>query len=636
MIVENRRVKLLKKIKEVYNRQVFVKNKENYSTYRLLLFFFSIRGQKRIFTFIGKVFRYFWRMVFGGPELDDLIYHKWRKKNIPGKAELLRYEQQVNELKEKPLISIVLPVYQPNITYFNAAIASVKKQVYPHWELCIADDFSQDPELDKKLDELTKSDERIKVIKRQRNGHISECSNSALELATANWVCFMDQDDLLAPDALFHFVVKINNTPTADLIYSDEDKIHPRYKFIHPHFKPDWSPDNFLSRNYLGHLVMVRKQLVDQVGGFRKGFEGSQDYDLLLRITELTQNIEHIPKILYHWRMHAGSTALNEEAKDYAFDSGVKALNEAFQRRKVDATAQLQQGRPGFYTVSYALQSEPLVSIIIPTRNNAEVLSTCLDSVFNQTSYPHFEVIVINNNSNEQALFDLLDKWEQRESKRFKRLDLAYDFNFSKLMNDGVKEAGGEYLLLLNNDTEVLQPNWIENMLQHAQRSEIGAVGVKLIFPNDTIQHGGVIIGIGGIAGHAFITLDRHKPGYFYYLTSVNNFSAVTAACLMVSKEKYQQVGGFDETLAVEYNDVDFCLKLVEAGFYNVFTSDVELYHYESLTRGHPHATRESYKRHLKEVKYFKSRWQHFIDTDPFYNPNLSKISGRFEPNVFD
>jgi GT2 family glycosyltransferase len=627
-------VRLIRKIKEVYKRQVFVQSRESWSAYRFFVFFFSLKGQKRILKFVGKIMRYCWRMVFGGSQLDELAYAKWRKKNTPGKRELVSYRAHIDKLHDKPLISIVIPVFQPNLVFFNEAVNAVRNQLYPHWELCLADDCSNDPKLSKRLSELAAEDARIKVIERKENGHISACSNTALSLATGQWVSFMDQDDLIPPDALYHFACRINEEPEADLIYSDEDKITARKRFVQPHFKPAWCPDNFLSRNYLGHLVVVRHELVKQAGGFRLGFEGSQDYDLLLRITEHTNKIAHLPRVLYHWRMHEGSTAMNEEAKHYAFDSGVKALNEAFQRRNSNATAVLQENKPGFYTVNYALETTPKVSIIIPTRNNAAVLSTCLTSIFERSSYTNFNVILINNNSNEQALFDLLDHWQEKESERFTRLDLPYEFNFSKLMNDGVKASNSDYILLLNNDTEVLQENWIENMLCHAQRKEVGAVGVKLIFPNDTIQHGGVVIGMGGVAGHTFIGLGRDEPGYFYYLTSVSNYSAVTAACLMVKKSIYLQVGGFDESLAVEYNDVDFCLKLVDAGFNNVFVPDVELYHYESLTRGHPHANRESYKRHLKEVGYFKSKWQAFIDNDPCYNPNLSRISTHFEPNV--
>ena len=627
-------MKIVKKIKEVYNRQSFVQSRDSWSTHRFFIFFFSVKGQKRILKFIGKAIRYSWRSVFGGSQLDEVTYTKWRKKNVPGKKELKQFSEQSEQLSWKPLFSIVMPVYKPPLHFFNEAVDSVSQQLYPNWELCIADDCSNDPALSKRLQELSRADARIKYTERKENGHISACSNAALELATGDFILFMDQDDLLTPDALFHFAVLLNEHPGLDLIYSDEDKINEKKKLVQPHFKPNWSPDNFLSRNYIGHLTCIRSTLVRDVGGFRTGFEGSQDYDLLLRITEKTDKIERIPRILYHWRMHAQSTAMNEGAKLYAFDRGKAALNEAFQRRKINARAELQKGKPGFYRIAYELTGQPKISIIIPTKNNAEVLSKCLNSIFNKTSYTHFEIILINNNSTEETLFELLDHWEKKEKSRFKRLDLSYDFNFSRLMNDGIRAATGEYILLLNNDTEVLQENWVEEMLQHAQREEAGAVGAKLLFPNDTIQHAGVVIGMGGVAGHTFIGLDKDEPGYFYYLTSVSNYSAVTAACLMIRRSKYDEVGGFDEALAVEYNDVDFCLKLVEAGYLNIFVPDVVLYHYESLSRGHPFANRESYRRHLKEVKYFKSKWQSYIDNDPYYNPNLSRISTHFEPNV--
>lgn len=621
------------KIREVIGRQTFMQSQEKWSFHRFVVFFFSMDGFKKMIRFAGKVIRYIWRKYFGGPQTEDLVYAKWRRKNMPTQKDYLSFEIAAKELSFQPTFSIVMPVFQSDLNHLKSAIHSVKNQIYTNWELCISDDNSNNPELIKYLKEL-QIHPKIKVKFRAENGHISACTNSALELATGEYICFMDHDDLITKDALYQFAVALNTNQAIDILYSDEDKVTDKNRFIQPNFKPQWSPDTFLSRNYLGHFVGIKKTIIDAVDGFRIGFEGSQDYDLLLRATEITQRIHRIPKILYHWRMHANSTSMNEEAKDYAFLSGIKALDEALSRRGIDGKASLQSGKPGFYRIQYALKKSPKVSIIIPTYNNAEVLTTCIDSIFEKTSYQNFEIILINNNSNEEELFECFKKWKVQFGDQFQFLDCPYPFNYAKLMNDGVALSNGEFILLLNNDTEVLQNDWIEQMLHHAQRKTVGAVGVKLLYPNNTVQHGGVVMGIGGVAGHTFIGAGKEDPGYFYYLTSVTNYSAVTAACLLVEKSKYLAVGGFDEQLAVEYNDVDFCLKLIEKGFYNLFNPDVILYHYESLTRGHPYATKESYKRHLSEVKYFKSKWQKYIDNDPFYNPNLSLTTTHFEPDV--
>lgn len=624
---------IVSKIREVVGRQTFMQSHEKWSFHRFVVFFFSVDGFKKMIRFAGKVFRYIWRKYFGGPQTEDLVYAKWRRKNMPKKKDFEAFEKKAKQFTHQPKFSIVIPVFRPNLNHFKQAIESINNQLYSNWEVCIADDNSKEEGLLSYLRELEKNP-KFKVIYRTENGHISACSNSALELATGDFICFMDHDDLLTKDALFHFADALNLDSSLAIIYSDEDKITEKGRYTQPNFKPNWSPDTFLSRNYISHFVGIKKSIVDQLNGFRVGFEGSQDYDLLLRATEVSQQIHRIPKILYHWRMHDKSTAMNEEAKDYAFLSGVKALNEALQRRNIKGIASLQSGKPGFYRIRYTLENTPKVSIIIPTYNNSEVLTTCIHSIFEKTSYQNFEIILINNNSNEKALFDCFELWKSKYGEQFQLLDCPYPFNYSKLMNDGVAHASGDFILLLNNDTEVIQNNWIEQMLHHAQRKSIGAVGVKLLYPNDTVQHGGVVLGIGGVAGHTFIGAKKDDPGYFYYLTSVTNYSAVTAACLMVEKSKYLAVGGFDEQLAVEYNDVDFCLKLIEKGYYNLFNPDVVLYHYESLTRGHPYATKESYKRHLSEVKYFKKKWQSYIDNDPFYNPNLSLITTHFEPDV--
>ena len=329
--------------------------------------------------------------------------------------------------------------------------------------------------------------------------------------------------------------------------------------------------------------------------------------------------------------MHSASVSQEENAKPYAFEAGVKALQESLDRRGEKAIATIKPGLPGFYTVRYDIVKDDLISIIIPTKDNSKVLETCLKSIFEKSSYKNFEVILVDNNSAEKATFKLLAEYEQNYPNQFTRLTLQVPFNFSFLMNKAVEKAKGEYIVLLNNDTEIITEDWMEAMLEQSQRKSVGAVGVKLLYHNDTIQHAGVVIGLGGVAGHTFIGLPKDSPGHFYYIASTNNYSAVTAACLMVKKSVYEEVGGFNEELAVEYNDVDFCLKLVEKGYNNLYVPYVELYHYESLTRGHPHMTKESYKRHLKEIALFKNRWKSFIDNDPCYNPNLTLDATHFQ-----
>lgn len=607
-----------------------------------LLYFTTKTGRRLVRKILALLFKHGYlffeikkvRIIEG--DMIPVEYHEdpWQNfliKTTASTADLIEYKNNIKIFSYQPKISIILPVYNPPESFLIQAIESVLDQVYDNWELCIADDCSPNEDIKPILEKFAAEDERIKVVYRKENGHISAASNSALNIATGDFVVLLDHDDLLTRDALYQNVYQLNIDKTLDLIYSDEDKIDENRIRTEPHFKPDWCPDNFMARNYITHLACLRKSIVDEIGGFRVGFEGSQDYDLFLRFTEKSQHIYHIPKILYHWRMHAGSTAQEEQVKPYAFEAGVKALQESLDRRGEKAIATIKPGLPGFYTVRYDIVNEDKISIVIPTKDNAKVLETCLESVFEKSTYKNFEVILIDNNSEEKATFELLDKYEKRYPKQFVRLTLPIPFNFSTLMNKGVEVAKGDYIVLLNNDTEIITPDWMEAMLEQAQRESVGVVGVKLLYHNDTIQHAGVVIGLGGVAGHTFIGLPKDSPGYFYYITSTNNYLAVTAACFMVKKEKYWEVAGFNEDFSVEYNDVDFCLKLAEAGYNNLYVPYVELYHYESLTRGHPHMTKTSYERHVREVNLFKTRWQKYIDHDPCYNPNLTLDATHFQ-----
>lgn len=629
-------------------RDVF-KSKEQDEKSRLkffgkIAFFISQKGRKIVRHFFTRVFKYLYLWLEDRNVvilIDDQAtgkkgqdpYQGWMERNMPVEQDFILMENKIPLLNKNPLMSIVVPVYNPPINFFMQMLDSVKSQVYTNWELCLADDASTDSEVKKIIDQYVKSDDRIKVVYRKENGHISACSNSALELANGEFVVLVDQDDLISKNALFEIVNLINEKPEADLIYSDEDKIDENNNHNMPHFKPKWSPDNFLSRNYFGHLVVLRNSLVKKIGGFRLGYEGSQDYDILLRFTELTRNIYHIPKVLYHWRIHTNSAASSETAKPYAYKAAQKALTEALKRRDEPGTVDFLPGFRG-YSIRYKIKEFKKVSIIIPTKNKANILDICLQSIFEKTIYPDYEIILVDNRSDQQSLFDLVKKYENEYPGKFRYLKMDIDFNFSRLMNEAVKVSTGEYLLLLNNDTEVIASDWMNAMVEQAQRKSIGAVGAKLLYHNDTIQHAGVIIGLGGAAGHSFVGIHKDGPGYFNYINTINNYSAVTAACLMCRKEVYHEVGGFDENFVVEYNDVDFCLKLIEAGYYNVYLPHVMLYHYESLTRGHPKSSKESFERHIIEIKRFQDKWKKYIDSDPCFSPNLSLGHHDFHVNL--
>lgn len=631
---------MLKELKEKYDHVIKSSShmwaNDSWSFYRFMIFITSYKGQKRIWTFFGKVIRYIFRKIFRIKHVRTEGYDLWMKAYFADEEKLELYKKEAITFHYKPKISILLPVFNTNIDFLNAAIKSVLNQVYQNWELCISDDHSNDEMVINVIKNYVNLDSRIKAVYRSENGHISLSSNSALHLATGEFVGLLDHDDCFSADALFHVVKALNANKHLDLIYTDEDKIDEAGKHIDPHFKPDWCPDNFLSRNYLGHLVIIRKSLIDLIGGFRTGFEGSQDYDLLLRVTEHTKSIHHIPLVLYHWRMHATSTSVNETAKPYAFHSGVRALEEALLRRNIDGTVKLIDNLPGFYSIRYKLLHQAKVSIIIPTKNKQDLCEVLFNSIFTITEYPDYEVILIDNNSDEESFFEFVKKWQQKEPHRFKCIRDTGGFNFSRLMNSGAAAAQGKYLVLLNNDTEVTHADWLTAMAEQCQFEKTGVVGAKLLYPNNTIQHAGVIIGLGGIAGHTFVGMDKDAPGYFYFLKCINNYSAVTAACVMVRKEAFDGVGGFEEELAVEFNDVDFCLKLKDKGYNNIYLPHVVLIHYESISRGHPHKTRKSYQQHLNDVAFFKNRWQKYIDHDPCYSPHLSMIFTDFRLKIND
>lgn len=549
-------------------------------------------------------------------------YRQWvRAYDTLDDAAHARIRAQVAEMVSPPRIAVLMPCYNPDPRWLRAAVESVQAQLYPHWELCIADDASPAPGVRDALQQMAAADPRIRLVLRERNGHIAEASNSALEAVTAPWIALMDHDDLLPADALFEVARCIRAQPQARLIYSDEDKVGDDGQRADPYFKPDWNPDLFRSQNMFSHLGVLHTDLVREVGGFRKGLEGSQDWDLVLRCMERVQpaQIVHIPRVLYHWRIHAQSTASSMKAKPYAVVAGERALNEHLARTGVRGHAE----HVGIgYRVRYALPDvPPKVSIVIPTRNAQVLVRQCVASIQRRSTYPDWEILLVDNGSDEPAALAYFQQLAQQPRIRVLRDDRP--FNYSALNNLAVAQAQGEVIALLNNDIEVITPGWLEEMVSLALQPGVGAVGARLWYPNRTLQHGGVLLGPGGLAVHANKGLPRGLNGYAGRAALLQGFSAVTAACLVVRKSLYEQVGGLDEEhLAVAYNDVDFCLRLRALGLRNVWTPYAELVHHESATRGDdlaaPH--RERFER---ERQFMFSRWQAVIDHDPAYNPNL-------------
>lgn len=549
--------------------------------------------------------------------------HPFRIKDYNKWIDNVEKKPVYKKLSYQPLISILIPTYNIGREYLSECIDSVLNQHYKNFEICLADDNSTSKETIETLKEYEKKDKRIKVVYRKENGHISKATNTALKMAKGEFVGLMDNDDLLTENALYEMVYALNQNKELDLIYSDEDKLDMSGRRCEPHFKPDYSPDTLLGGNYICHFEILRKSIVDEIGGERSEFVGAQDFDLFLRFVEKTtpDRICHIPKILYHWRKVPGSTADTIENKEYAIEAGKKAVEEAMKRRKKQAEV-IVPIESTQYIVEYKYKKEPKVSIIIPTRDYFETLDKCLKSIYKNTTYKNYEIIIVNNDSKEKETIKLFSKYKKKYSN-FKVVEAPGEFNFPKINNIAVKECTGKYLLFLNNDTEVITPTWINSMVGYAMQEHIGAVGPKLLYPDDTIQHGGVVVGIEGAARHAFLHSEMDSFGFYGRLLVPYNYSAVTAACMMIEKKKFIEVGKFNEDLKVALNDIDLNLKLLEKGYYNVFLPQVELYHYESKSRGLD-TTSKKYQQFLEEKKYFQDKWKKYINKDPFYNENLS------------
>lgn len=537
--------------------------------------------------------------------------------------------ERIEALSRRPLISILMPTYETPEKWLRKAIDSVIRQVYPYWELCIADDASRSPHVRRVLKEYEARDPRIHVVFRTLNGHISEASNSALEIATGEFVALLDHDDELHHCALLEVARAVTEHPNVQVVYSDEDKLDEYGRRFDPYFKSDWNYDLFLGQNCISHLGVYATSLVKEVGGFRKGLEGSQDWDLALRCIERLkpQQIYHIPKILYHWRAIAGSTALAVNEKSYTVMAAAKAVREHLER--VGTSAEVVPLSDGYLAVRrFPPEIRPKVSLVIPTRDKVELLSLCVDSILTRSTYENYEILIVDNDSREQATLDYFEHIQSDTRVRVIRYEKP--FNYSSINNFAVGQSDGEIVGLINNDIEVIAPNWLEEMVAHAIRPEVGAVGAMLYYPDDTIQHAGVLLGFSGVAGHMYAGCPRGHAGYMGRARISQQLSAVTAACLLVKRSVFDAVGGLDERLAVAFNDVDFGLRIRAAGYVNIWTPHAELYHHESASRG-LEDTPEKQQRFRGEVALMRARWSHELESDPAYNPNLSLQGTPFE-----
>lgn len=544
-------------------------------------------------------------------------YSKWIKDCEPSQWQPLVAESGLT-------FSVVVPVFNTSPKMLSDCVQSVLQQSYQDWELILVDDASDKKETLNTLTEIEVLDARIKVIRHSVNQHISLASNTGIAAAQGAFIGVLDHDDMLSPHALNEMAFAIVKHPNAKWLYSDEDFLSGRNKRFNPHFKTDWNLYLLRSHNYITHFCLYEAGLLKQLGGFRKGFEGAQDYDLALRASELVRanDIIHIPKVLYHWRVHKESSSSGNNAKPYTVEVGRKALQEHLERSKVDANVE-NTSNHNFYKVDYLLKEWPQVSIVIPTRDQHDVLKACVDSILSATSYPNYEIVIMDNQTEcPQAKAYLAQLSEQSKVKV-----VLFDevFNYSKINNDAISHCGGEYLVLLNNDTKVITPDWLQKLIGIAAQPKVGCVGAKLLYPDNSIQHAGVVLGLGGYAAHSHRCLKEQHPGYFNRPHLIQTVSAVTGACLAIKKSTYLEMNGLDESFQVAYNDVDFCLRVQAAGYDNVYCAEAKLYHFESKTRGSDQQNAVKRARFEKEKEQLKTRWGKVIEQDPYYSPHLTR-----------
>lgn len=589
-----------------------MKQKLLYKLYRIKEYY-SKYGMKR---FIRHVFSKLFRM-------DEMSYNRLRKQNKLTKQEIEGQREKVFE--KMPLISILVPLYCTPTEYLKALIESVRQQTYGNWELCLSDGSGMGKMDVSYIEECMKQDDRIKLVQSEKSLPIAENTNRALEVATGDFIAFADHDDFLEINTLYECVKVISEHPEIEIIYTDEDKVSMNGKvFYQPHFKSDFNLDLLRSMNYICHFFVVKKNVQEQVGQLRQEYNGAQDYDFVLRCIEKSKHIYHIPKVLYHWRAHQDSTAENPESKRYAFEAGIHALESHLERSGIKGTVTMTE-QYGLYRVKYELEKTPLISILIPNKDHVDDLKRCIQSLYEKSNYANFEIIIIENGSVEEVTFSYYNEIsEAYENVQIVTWNNEKGFNFSALNNYGASFAKGEYLLFLNNDTEILETDSITEMVSHMNREEVGAVGARLYYEDGTVQHAGVIVGLGGIAGHAFREAAKCDGGYFFRSICVQDYSAVTAACMMMSKSLFEEIGGFDEGLKVAFNDIDLCMQIRSKNKLIVYTPYAEFYHYESKSRGLEN-TKEKVERFNSEIKYFANKWKRELEAgDPYYNKNLT------------
>ena len=566
-------------------------------------------------------------ILSGRVEVDrKTTYQKWIEANEPIEEDLQKQRETKFELN--PKISILVPLFNTPVNFFEELVESLINQTYQNWELCLADGSeTQNAELMK----IIEKDERIKYKFIGENKNISGNTNECLSLATGDFIALLDHDDLLPVFSLYEIVKCINENPNVEFIYTDEDKImRTKENRVDPYFKPDFSPDTLRANNYITHFSVFRKDIMDKLGGERSKYDGAQDYDLILRMSEIAKNIVHIPKILYHWRIHPNSTAEMPDAKPYAYEAGRQAVADHIERIGLKGTVEFGE-TPGVYQVQYDVIGNPKVCILIPNKDAIEILKTCIESIKKLTTYENYEIVIIENNSTEKETFEYYEALKENE-----KIKIVYypkkGYNYAGIINYGVKNCDGEYVVQLNNDTELITPNWIEKMLGFAQREDVGAVGGRLYYPDGSIQHAGIVVGICGLAANMLTNLPKDTHGYFAKESLIQNMSAVTGALLFSRRDIYEKVGYMDEeNLAVAFNDVDFCLKIRELGKLVIYNPFVEFWHYESKTRGYED-TPEKKERFEREANNFKTRWKDFIEKgDPYYNINLRDDTAQYE-----
>lgn len=566
----------------------------------------------------GNTFKRVMRQLTGFHKRTD--YPSWNKRHQPSRAEL---ERQRREMFPEPVtFSITVPLYRTKESYLKELLESVQAQTYPHWELCLADGSGRDNSLEETVKRLAGDDKRIRYQLLAENLGIAENTNAAIRMSSGDFIVLADHDDLIAPNALYECAKALQRRKDAEVLYTDEDKVDMSGKtYFEPNFKPDFNPDYLRSLNYICHMFVVKRELTERVGLLRQEFDGAQDYDFILRCCEQAAGIYHIPKVLYHWRCHLESTASNPESKMYAFEAGRQALEAHYKRMGLPATVE-NASYLGMYHTTYHWSEQPLISILIPNKDHVEDLKKCIDSIEEKSVYRNYEYIIIENNSTEEQTFAYYEELKKEDNVTV----VIYQggFNFSRINNFGEQYAKGDYLLLLNNDTEMTDGSCFQEMLNYCMREDVGIVGAKLCYEDDTIQHAGVVVGLGGVAGHAFVGAPRYDAGYQKRILCAQNYSAVTAACLMVKHSIYKEVGGLTEEFEVAFNDIDFCMKVLELGKRIVYNPYAELHHYESKSRGYED-TPEKVKRFNSEIARFQKRWGAFLKAgDPCYNPNLS------------